>query len=181
MNANHSVTARFDLITVAPPVLRLINDLDHRTFGSNEWGKLNTIIRVRIGTSDSAVQTNTALERLWPVDSVPACFDCPTDHLGYVVAPALNATTNYWDFDVSAFTGGAYWVYVQTGWWDLVTDSFSGSQSWEKHMSIVVGCFQQDAYKWATFPVSNHTSGMLEVRASQVLPMGNWFGSSYCQ
>lgn len=48
-------------------------------------------------------------------------------------------------------------------------------------MSIVVGCLQQDAYKWATFPVSNHTSGMLEVRVSQVLPMGNWFGSSYCQ
>ncbi len=157
--------------------LRIINDLDHRTAGSNIWGLMNKIIRVRIGTAENAVITSTALEKLWPSDSASASSIASS----YVIDPVFNQTTSYWDFDVSSFTSGSYWVYMQNGWWELVTDPFSGLQSWEKHMTQVAGCnINQTVYKWATFSVSNHQSGVFSIRASQYLPMGNWFGSAFC-
>ena len=76
--------------------LRIINDLEDRTFGTNEWGLWNRVIRVRIGPDESSVVSNVVYERMYPVDST-------TDNSasGYIILPDRDATTYYWDFDVS--------------------------------------------------------------------------------
>lgn len=154
--------------------LRIINDLENRTLSGIEWGKLNGIIRVRIGTTENAVITATALEKLWPSDSAPSTSDAFT----YIIDPALNQTTSSWDFNVSAFSTTQYWVYIQTGWWDFFVSQFGSS--WEKHTATVLGCAGQAVPKWATFSVTNHASGTFAVQASQFLPDGNFQGTSFC-
>ena len=161
--------------TVAPPVLRIINDLYDQTSGVNEWGTMNKIVRVRIGSTETAVINNDpGTERLWPYDSASGSSDANT----YVINPAYQQTGSYRDFDVSAFGSGDYSIYIQNGWWDYFAE---GGGSWEKHMTTVVACDgTATTYKWATIQVTDHTGGTLEIKASDFLPTGNWYGSSFC-
>lgn len=159
-------------ITRDPPVLRVINDLQDGT----DWDLWNKIIRVRIGTTQDAVLTDTSLERLWPDDTAPIDI---TAHLSYVIDPAFNQTTSYRDFDVSELTSGNYWVYMQTGWWEKI--AFVDPNYWNKHLTQIVDCDgTSGAYKWATFNITGHNYGTQVVKASDFLPETDWFGSAFC-
>ena len=177
-----SFTAWSNVVTVrvefASPTLRVINDLydqDWVDTSSGEtvpWGQYNTIIRVRIGPTDTAV-----------IGCNPSCYERLTD-INYVsdpdrmlsITPSYQQTTRYRDFDVNS-NGPSYWVYIQAGWWDFNVKTYL----WEKHMSWVVNCDGVTAvYKWATIPINNHTAGRFDLRASEILPHGNWYGSEYC-
>jgi hypothetical protein len=156
----------------SPPVLRLINDLQDQL----DWAQWNQIIRVRIGSTENAVMTDTSLERLWPTDTASSSS---TSHLSYVINPAYNQTTSYWDFDVSGFTAGNYSIYMQTGWWEYVV--ISTPAYWTKHMTQVYACDGiSSVYKWAVVNVTDHTSGTLEVKASDFLPHTQWYNSAFC-
>jgi hypothetical protein len=160
------------------PLLRIIDDLSDKTAGTNLWGQWNTIIRVRIGSTETAVRVNNnTLEKLWPSDSASGSS---TEQLNYVIVPKYNQLTSYRDFDVSGFSGGNYWVYIQNGWWEFF--NIGGGSSWEKHMTTVVGCDGvSTVFKWTIVKVTGHTSGTLPVKASSFLPQGNWYGSLFCQ
>jgi hypothetical protein len=156
----------------APPVLRIINDLDHQL----DWSQWNQIIRVRIGTSESAVINLASTERLWPTDTAS---QSSTEHFSYVIPPQYNQNTSYWDFDVSGFDNGNYWVFMQTGWWEYIV--FVNPPYWTKHLTQVTNCDGiTPVEKWATFSVVDHTSGMLQVPASDFLPHYGWNGSPFC-
>lgn len=156
----------------ADPVLRIFNDIDHRTYGENDWQRLNTIVRVRIGPTQESVLNTTVNERMFPHDSTPS-FE-----LTQAIYPEHQSDSNYQDFSVSQDAPN-YYVYIQTGWWD--SDCSIVPCIWRKHMSVVAGCQLQSVHKFAAFYVSNHYSGVFEVRASQFLPDGNFHGSRFCQ
>ena len=149
-----------------PTTLRIINDLPGYVAGPNDWGKLNTVVRVRVGpTSQSVINfTSEARELLYPLDytsNVANTLDIP---------PGSSMT-----LDVSS-QPGPYWIYVQTGWWDY----FAESGLYEKHMAIVVGCQGQDAYKWTTIQITAPFGNPEEIRLSSFLPQGNWYQSPFC-
>jgi len=106
-----------------------------------------------------------ARELLWP-DDFTSNFANTID-----VNPGQEIT-----LDVSGFTVD-YWIYVQTGWWEY----FSSSMTYEKHMALVVACDGvNSAYKWVTIHMTQPFGNPEEIRLSQFLPIGNWYGSPYC-
>ncbi len=158
------------------PTLRIINDLSDQVFGKNDWKKMNYIIRVRIGPSQSAVENDNTdtYERLWPGDHAPLT----SNRLG--IEPAFQQTTSYNDFDVTA-NGPDYYVYIQCGWWDESYDRFGFFMGYDKHVTLVACCDGSDCWKWASFRVNDHSNGRHDVLASQFLPMGNYFDSGICR
>jgi hypothetical protein len=183
LNTSTGEWSNVSSVLVAAPtarILRIVNDLASAPAGQNDWATWNQVIRLRIGPSESSVLNSTQHEKLWPFDSASASS---LDHFDYIITPAFNQTTSYRDFalDSSIQAGATYYVFMQTGWWEFFADPFSGSTSWEKHMATVVGCNVNDTvYKWAFFWVSGHESGVTTVRASQFLPIGNFYGSPFC-
>ncbi len=163
--------------TATAPILRVVNDLDHQTYtgpyGPADWGKMNKIIRVRIGATQASVVNSTVNEKLWPVDTASTSSNA----VSYVIDPLLNQTTNFWEFDVSTFSSGDYYVYLQNGWWEY--DAFN--DEWTKRMTQVSACDGvSTAYKWRAIIIAGHTSGTFTVMASDYLPQGNWAGSPFC-
>lgn len=155
--------------------LRVINDLYDQVAGTNDWPTWNTIIRVRIATTQYAVENDTTntYERLYKGDST-----CSVSNL-YDIPPAYQQTTSYVDFDVNSMPAN-YYVYIQTGWWDFDAWTFC----WDKHMTAVTCCDCANAcYKWRSISVSGHTSGRLDIKASQFLPQFSWCnsGPTFCQ
>lgn len=168
-NSPQSVTVTF---TVAPgqtpsTTVRIINDLPGTVSGPNDWGKLNTVIRVRVGpTQQSVVQfTSPARELLYPLDY--------TSDAGSTIdiAPGQEMT-----LDVSGFTT-EYYLYVQTGWWEYN----AYTDLWDKHVSVVVGCDgTSSAYKWTTIRITQPFFHPEPIRLSDFLPVGNWYASPFC-
>jgi len=73
-----------------------------------------------------------------------------------------------------------YFVFLQAGFWDL---EILGTL-WTKRVTAVLCCdCSNTCYKWAVWHVAGHAAGRLELRASQMLPPGNWCnsGAPYCQ
>lgn len=153
------------------PILRVINDL-YDGYVSIDWGKANTIIRVRVGPTESDVLTNSIYERLTPQDTV--CLSCSFEDID----PSYNQTSSYEDFDVNS-NSPDYWVFIQCGWWEMYCYPPDFSYCvWTKHFSSVLcndgNCCCQ---KYATIHVTGHSSGTMEIKASDFLPHGSWNGT----
>ncbi|MDZ7778971.1 MAG: CARDB domain-containing protein [Gemmatimonadota bacterium] len=146
--------------------IRVINDLPDGVWGDNDWTLLNTIIRVRVGsTEDAVVQlTGDGQELLYPYDST---YD-EADLID--ITPGEEMTLEVPAYDTE------YWLYIQTGYWDY--DALYGI--WRKHMSVVAGCDASSTYKWTTIRVFEPFGHPEVIRASDFLPDGNWYGSEYC-
>jgi hypothetical protein len=68
---------------------------------------------------------------------------------------------------------------MQTGWWEKI--EFVDPNYWNKHLIQIVDCDGvSPVYKWATFNITNHTTGTREVKASDFLPDTDWSGSAFC-
>lgn len=134
--------------------------------GPNDWGKLNTILRVRIGSTQDAVLnlTGDAQELLYPLDAAYSLADLVD------IQPGEEMT-----LDVPAYQS-TYWLYVQTGWWEYT----AFTDSWDKHMAVVLNCVQDVAHKWTTIQVIEPFGHPEVIRASDILPDGHWYGSQYC-
>lgn len=167
---------------LGPPVLRIVNDLraDEQSgvdeFGNPvtvDWGTQNGIVRVRLGTYVDAIGigcnpviNDDAHEVLNEYDSLPASS----------LPPRIDPGGDSLDFDVSS-VGPRYCVLVQTGSWSY----FSQFDSWELQPAVVLGCQAQEVYKVAWGEVGSHDAGLLTVYASELLPQGNFYGSTFCQ
>jgi hypothetical protein len=153
------------------PVLRVINDL-YDQYVSIDWAKANTIVRVRVGPTESDVLTNSIYEKLTAQDSV--CITCPMEDID----PSYNQTSSYEDFDVSS-NSPDYWVFIHCGWWEFYCYPPDFTYCvWTKHFSSVYctdgSCCCQ---KWVVIHVTGHTDGIFELRASDFLPHGSWNGT----
>jgi hypothetical protein len=166
-NSPQSVTVTFTVAPqpTRPTTLRIINDLPADVVGPNDWSRMNTVIRFRVGPTQTSVinLTGGAVELLYPVDYT-------SDEANILaIAPGHEPT-----FDVSSLTG-EYWIYVQTGWWEY-TDGL-----YEKHMTRVVGCDGvSTVYKWTTIRVYAPFGDPEVIRLSDFLPIGNYYLSPFC-
>jgi hypothetical protein len=168
-NSPQSVTVTFN---VAPPpsvptTLRVINDLPGNVAGPNDWGQMNRVVRLRVGPTQSSVvnMTGGAVELLFNGD-----YTSMVDSTR-VIAPGNQAT-----FNVSMMSG-EYFLYIQNGWWEY----FSESGLWEKHMTGVVGCDgQTTVYKGTIIHITAPFGSPEEIRLSDWLPIGNYYGSPFC-
>ncbi len=174
------VTDYSNVITVevsAPQrrVLRIVNDLFDQVSGQNDWGKMNGIIRVRIGPTQASVENSQDYERMWRTDSTLSVVNLE------IIEPAYQETSKYRDFDIDSYRlNQLYYVYIQTGWWEYFCPG-GAFCSWQKHMTAVAGCNINDTvHKWSSFWV-DHESGLFEVKASDFLPIGSWYQSPFCQ
>ena len=151
-----------------PAKLEIINDLYDEWNASNDWGKWNAIIRVRVGPTESAVLNDSSnkYEKLHASEYGQA-GNLPT------ISPEYNSTQSSKTFDAPS---ASYWVFIQCGYWEYQCNPFNYSDcTWTKRMTQVWGADGvTPAYKWATFKVDSHTSGKLQVKVSEFLPHGSW-------
>lgn len=165
--------------TPTPRTLRIINDLDNRVDSSNiDWGKLNGIIRVRVGTTCSGVIAGQG-ERMYAGESTTNVADLQ------VISPAYLQNSSFRDFDVSNVTLAAdntYCVLIQTGWWDTIFDVNTFEfLYYEKRNSMVLNCSGVCCIeKWATIQISQPFFEPEVIRASDFLPYRSWPGHSSC-
>ncbi len=157
-----------------PPVLRVINNLDNRLSGTgNDWGKLNNIVRIRIGPTAASVEANgNTYERLAPYDNV---YDITTANW---ISPSYTAANSYADFQLSTYSGIGvnYYLYLQCGWWEPLIPELGGG--WTKRVTQVL-CTNGTCccYKWAYNQVTNHEAGYFIVKATDLgLVHGTWNG-----
>ena len=185
-SANTGVRFITDEPVPVPATLRIVNDLSNVQAGTNNWGLWNGIIRVRIGpyvdvinAQCGSVVNNASLERLNQRDTVYDIEDGAIITAGY-----MNPTSilNSEEFDVSGFNGDNYCVLIQAGWWDYFIPPPGGRAYWTIHDTSVFNCQGQAVRgnKWNTFYVSDHDSGVFEIRASQYLPHYHWQGTGFC-
>jgi titin len=173
---NASGSSSYSNEALPPPKLRVINNLDNRVSGlGNDWGKLNNIVRVRIGATAANVEANgNSYERLAPYDTQADVGNAQW------IAPSYTSANTYKDFPVSTYSGigSTYYLYLQCGWWEYYYPGF-GSGYWIKRVSEVL-CTNGTCccYKWAYIQVQNHTSGYFVIKATEVgLVHGSWNGS----
>jgi len=169
-------------VTVLQPaarILRIINDLYDQA-GADQ---LNQIIRVRIASTQAQVsQAGNTYERLAPDDTIWPYINMENM---VTISPKYNQTTSYRDFNIDSLgLPTLYYVFIQCGWWDfcLCTEYYC-PDCLEKHMTETTCCnCTSPCYKWAIFYV-NHSSGRVDVRASQFLPLVGYCNqpAPYCQ
>ena len=167
-------------VSASTAILRITNDLsgqifplpddgDPSTIDEIDWGKLNQIVWVRIGSTESSLYTD-ATERLYRNEYT-------SDEANILSIPP----GSYRDFDASEFASGDYLVLIQNGFWD-VDGYYYDNPLWTKHETYVVGCDgATSVQKFAGFRITGHTNGIFEVKASEYLPQGNYYGSIFCQ
>ncbi len=156
-----------------PPKLRVINNLYNQVSGSGiDWNRLNNIVRVRIGPTQSSVETDgNSFERLAPYESI--------SNIGNAnwIPPSHTAANHFEDFPLSTYSGigSTYYLYLQCGWWEYYIPSI-GSPYWIKRLSQVLCANGQCCcYKWAWVQITNHSAGYFVVTATQIgLPHGSW-------
>ena len=145
-------------------MLEIINDLPGTVEGSDDWSQMNTLIRMRAGSTLAGVRDAGEGELL--TDGTSSC------------TPGSISVGSRRSFDVSALAPN-YFIYVQTGAWEY--DPFFGG-CWDLYLTEVYGCGGSCCTaKSATKQISGHTSGTKTVRLSELLPPKTWQGSSLCQ
>lgn len=163
-------------VTVVPDTvattLRVVNDLYDE---DDYWAKLNTIVNVRIGPTESSVLSSSNYEQLSPSDYYPPDVIPPGIPADY------QATTSYREFDVTGYTT-EYWVYIEAGWWDLVLDiNTFAPLFWEKRQSMILNCDGQSFVpKWSVVRVFQPFGDPEVIRVSDFLPHGNWHQTQFC-
>jgi hypothetical protein len=172
---NGSASSQWTAKTLAPPKLRIINNLDNRTLTildvTSDWSKLNNIVRVRIGPTENDVINNTAYEKLEPKET---SYSYDIDY----IQPAYNSTptfSNYEDFEVSTYGYGVnYAIFIQCGWWEYDAVVYF---AWIKRVtSVLCANSQCCCYKWVAINVSNHQAGYCVIKAADFLPLRHWNG-----
>ncbi len=167
-NSPQTVTVTFNVAGAGQPsTLRIINDLPGTVAGPNNWGLLNTVVRLRVGPTQSSVinMTAGAYELLFNGDATSSTANTLD------INPGQTQT-----FTVSMMTG-PYYLYIQNGYWDY----FAESGLWEKHMSAVVGCDGgSTVYKGTIIQITQPFGNPEEIRLSDWLPIGNYYGSQFC-
>jgi fibronectin type III domain protein len=168
-NSPQTVSVTFNVAAApAPPsTLRIINDLPGNVVGPNDWGRFNTVVRLRVGPTQNSVinMTAGAFELLFngmSTSDVDETLD---------INPGQTA-----NFNVSMMTG-SYYLYIQNGWWDY----FAPNDAFEKHLTGVVGCDgASTVYKATIIQITPPFGNPEEIRLSDWLPIGNYYGSPFC-
>lgn len=172
---NGTVSSPWSAKTLAPPKLRIINNLDNRTLTiydvTSDWGQLNNIVRVRIGPTENDVVNNTAYEKL---ESRDVAYSYNVNY----IQPAYNSTpnvSNYEDFEISTYGYGInYSVFIQCGWWEY--DAVLNF-AWIKRVTqVLCNNGQCCCYKWSVINISNHKAGYVIIKAADFLPLRHWNG-----
>jgi hypothetical protein len=145
-------------------MLAIVNDLPGTNDGTDDWSQLNTLVRMRAGTTLEGIRDAGEGELL--TDGTSSC------------APTSVAVGSTKSFDVST-VAPEYFIYVETGSWEY--DPFFGG-CWDLYLTEVYGCGGDCCTeKSATMQVTGHASGTKTVRLSELLPAKTWQGSSLCR
>jgi hypothetical protein len=177
--SNYSTVVQVTVTANTPTVLRIINDLYDQTNEYGNWSNLNTVIRVRIGSSQDGVINSTVGEKMYNGETTSKIENTKQ------ISPKYNSTTSYCDFDVSGITtdaSGKYYIYIQNGYWDAIYDvNTFVFLYYEKHYAQVINCQGQCCVpKWTTIIVSKPYGNPEVIRLKDFLPQTNWYGSIYC-
>jgi hypothetical protein len=178
----YSNTVSVDVTIVStgnPTVLRIVNDLYDGvdSYGVDWGGRLNNIVRVRIGPTDTSVFETDILERLNPYETQLELSNCD------LIPPSYNQEDSYRDFDVSQFGTEGYCVFIQTGWWDpwFNPNTFE-FQYYRIHDTTVVSCADTTPYgnKWRIIYIVPPFYDPEIIKASEWLPLMHWYGTEFC-
>lgn len=145
-------------------ILEIVNDLSDDDDGDDDWSRLNTLVRLRVGTSVEAVRDHGEGELL--VDDTSTC------------SPASIAVGSSRSFEVGD-AAPSYAVYVETGSWEY-DPFFTGC--WDLYLTAVHDCGGDCCTpKSAITEITGHTSGKKTIKLSTLLPATTWKGSELCE
>lgn len=168
-------------------IIRVINDL---ISSKNSTGyELNQMVSVKIApTGTSMGAYGSAYEKLRPgSDSTNSLLNVETIKPGYLdaIVGGVANSRYYKDFDVTSL-GPNYSILVAAGWWER--DLSAISTRYDKHVTVVSGCARgSSVLKGIILNITSHTSantggtGIYNIKLSDHMPDGGWYGTPYCK